>query len=38
MPLSHLQEVVPVDAATAGRWDRAILQKNLPPPTLDGGA
>ena len=36
MPLSHLQEVVPVDAATAGRWDRAILQKNLPPPTLDG--
>jgi len=36
LPLSHIREVVPVDDATAFRWDQAVLQKNLPPPKLDG--
>lgn len=36
LPLSHIREVVPVDDATAFRWDRAMLQQNLPPPDLDG--
>lgn len=36
LPLSHVREVVPVDDATAFRWDQAILQRNLPPPNLDG--
>jgi len=35
LPLSHVQEVVPVDDATAFRWDKAILTRNLPPPKLD---
>ena len=35
MPLSHIREVTQVDGATAFRWDRAILQQNLPPPDLD---
>lgn len=36
LPLSHVREVVPVDDATAFRWDQAILGRNLPPPNLDG--
>jgi transposase len=35
MPLSHICELVRVDDATAGRWDRAILRDKLPPPQLD---
>jgi len=35
LPLSHVEEVVPVDDATAFRWDKAILSQNLPPPNLD---
>lgn len=35
MPLSHVEEVVPVDDATAFRWDKAILGQNLPEPDLD---
>ena len=35
LPLSHIQEVVGIDDATAFRWDRAILKQNLPPPDLD---
>jgi len=36
LPLSHAGEVLGIDAATAGRWDRIILQAGLPPPKLDG--
>jgi transposase len=36
LPLAHVQEVVPVDDATAFRWDQAVLAKNLSPPKLDG--
>ena len=36
LPLSHIREVVPVDDATAFRWDKAILSQELPPPNLDG--
>lgn len=36
MPLTHVHEVVPVDDATAFRWDKAILRESLPPPKLDG--
>ena len=32
LPLSHIEEVVPVDDATAFRWDKAILPQTLPPP------
>jgi len=35
LPLSHIREVVGVDDATAFRWDKAILQQDLPPPNLD---
>jgi len=35
LPLSHIEEVVPVDDATAFRWDRAILSQTLPPPDLE---
>jgi transposase len=35
LPLSHVKEIVPVDDATAFRWDKAILQRNLPEPKLD---
>lgn len=35
LPLSHIQEVVPVDDATAFRWDKAILGGKLPEPKLD---
>jgi transposase len=35
LPLAHIQEVVPVDDATAFRWDKAILQSTLSPPDLD---
>jgi len=35
LPLSHIEEVVPVDDATAFRWDLAILQEKLPAPNLD---
>lgn len=35
LPLSHLDDLVKVDDATAGRWDRAILRDTLPPPDLD---
>ena len=36
LPLSHIPELVGIDDATAYRWDRAVLKKNLPPPKLDG--
>jgi transposase len=35
LPLSHIAEVVPVDDATAFRWDKAILPRTLPSPDLD---
>jgi transposase len=35
LPLSHIREVVPVDDATAFRWDKAILREKLPQPNLD---
>jgi len=35
LPLSRIREVVPVDDATAFRWDQAILRVKLPPPNLD---
>jgi len=35
MPLSHIKEVVGIDDATAFRWDKAVLLRNLPPPNLD---
>lgn len=35
LPLSHIHDLVKVDDATAGRWDRAILRQTLPPPKLD---
>ena len=35
LPLSHVEEVVPVDDATAFRWDKEILSQALPPPDLD---
>jgi transposase len=35
LPLSRIQEVVPVDDATAFRWDKAILKDKLPPPAVD---
>jgi transposase len=35
LPLLHIREVVGVDDATAFRWDKAILQRDLPPPNLD---
>jgi len=35
LPLSHIEEVVPVDDATAFRWDLAVLQEKLPAPNLD---
>lgn len=36
LPLTHVRQLVPVDDATAYRWDRAILRQKLPPPNLDG--
>jgi len=36
MPLSHVGDLVRVDDATAGRWDRIVLNSRLPPPKLDG--
>jgi len=35
LPLSHIHDLVKVDDATAGRWDRAILRDTLAPPRLD---
>jgi transposase len=35
LPLSHIAEVVPVDDATAFRWDKATLRRTLPAPDLD---
>jgi len=35
LPLSHVREIVGVDDATAYRWDKAVLERKLPPPTLD---
>jgi transposase len=35
LPLSHVEDLVKVDDATAGRWDRTILRQTLPPPKLD---
>jgi transposase len=35
LPLLHIKEVVPVDDATAFRWDKTILKDKLPPPKLD---
>lgn len=35
LPLSHIEEVVPVDDVTAFRWDKAILTQTLPEPDLD---
>lgn len=36
LPLAHIQELLPVDDATAFRWDQAVLREKLPPPALDG--
>lgn len=36
MPLSHIEDVVPVPASTAYRWDKAHLEQTLPRPCLDG--
>jgi len=36
LPLSRLCELYPVVASTAYRWDRHILQTELPEPCLDG--
>jgi len=35
LPLSHIEEAVPIDDATAFRWDKAILNQALPPADLD---
>jgi len=35
LPLSSVLEVVGVDDATAYRWDKAVLERKLPPPNLD---
>ncbi|MCP4592426.1 MAG: ISL3 family transposase [bacterium] len=35
LPLSHIDEVVPVDDATAFRWDKAMLEDTLPLADLD---
>ena len=35
LPLSHIDEVVPVDDTTAFRWDKAILTETLPPPDME---
>jgi transposase len=36
LPLSHIPELVGVDDATAFRWDKAVLERTLPEPKLDG--
>jgi transposase len=36
MPLTHVGDLLRVDDATAGRWDRIVLKSRLPPPKLDG--
>lgn len=35
LPLSSVLEIVGVDDATAYRWDKAVLERKLPPPNLD---
>ena len=35
MPLSRIRDLLPISAATAYRWDRAVLEKHLPEPNLD---
>lgn len=35
MPVSHVAEFVPISAATAHRWDKAVLMRELPEPQLD---
>jgi len=35
MPLSHIPEILPISEATAGRWDRKVLQEHLPEPNLE---
>lgn len=35
MPLSHVNEVVPLSPATALRWDKAYLAEHLPDPNLE---
>lgn len=35
LPLVHIKEIVGVDDVTACRWDKAVLQRKLPPPDLD---
>lgn len=34
IPLSHIQEIVPVEDSTACRWDKAVLKATLPEPNL----
>jgi hypothetical protein len=34
LPLVHIKEIVGVDDVTACRWDKAVLQRKLPPPDL----
>jgi len=36
MPLDHIPKIVPISQATAFRWDRAVLERDLPEPKLDG--
>jgi transposase len=35
LPLTAVKKVVGVDDATAYRWDKAVLERKLPPPNLD---
>lgn len=35
LPLTAVKEIVGIDDATAYRWDKAVLERKLPPPKLD---
>lgn len=36
MPLRRVEKLLPISAATANRWDKQVLEKELPEPQLDG--
>ena len=36
MPLRRVEELLPISASTAYRWDKKVLEEQLPEPDLDG--
>jgi len=36
MPLNHIGEFLGISASTAWRYDRSVLEKEVPAPCLDG--